>query len=106
MNLKYKKFKNYFIGRIDGVILGLVLLAYWFSQFLYQPTFDLFGIKNQLVVSVIIVFLAFLNLVFYRMVIPKITDNSRWKVWPLLTYACDMVFWILLISWLLTQKLK
>lgn len=105
MNLKNKNFNNYFIGQIDGVILGLVLLAFWFSQFLHQPTFNLFGIKNQLVESGIVVLLAFLNIVFYRMVIPKISENHRWKVWPLLTYACDMAFWIILISWLINLEI-
>mgnify|MGYP004702431937 CR=1 FL=1 len=100
MKLIRNNFKNYFIIQIDGVILGLVLWSYWISQFFYQPTFDLFGIKNPLIVSCLIVLLAFLNLVLYRWVLSKISESYQWKDWHLLTYASDMAFWIILISWL------
>lgn len=105
MKLIRNNFKNYFIGQIDGVIIGLVLLAYWFSYILYQPTFDLFGNKNYLLVSGNIVLLTFLNLVFYRLLIPKISKNNRWQLWSLLTFACDIAFWILLISWFINSEI-
>lgn len=105
MNFENNKSYQFFMSSLDVVIIGLVLLAFRLSMFLYQPINTVFSFKEQFISSFVIVLIAFLNLICYRIILPKFTGCHRWKVWQLLTFAGDITFWTILIGWIIYAEL-
>lgn len=85
-------------------IIGLVLLAFWMSLFLY-PIVILKSFENQLAGSIVISMMAILNLIVYRRILPKYTNSHRWKEWQLISYAADITFWTMLLGWMIYSEL-
>lgn len=94
-----------FINWVDLWIIGLVLLAFQISIILYQPMNNLFSFQMHLGSSLVMVFIAFLNRILYRIILPKFTASHRWKIWYLLSYAADITFWTLLVGWILFPEI-